>query len=249
MKNKLLIRFLSCIAIMAIVLVAGMPMDTQAATSTISKLTPSWKWAGTGVKPILCDAAADDFNISWPSRVNAAKLKASDVTITLNGQYGDSRTLKAGTDYTVTTTAKKTTVDLKFHYYSYTPVYTTMTFGIDDTHLTVAKGYDVNLTKTYDIASVYAYETQQGGGLDKEGTVVAHSYYGFSNLTSWEQILSKPIYTDYVVIDGTKQYVAKDENGKEYLTTDNSKAYSYDATAFVKPKLIGNTVYITERYN
>ncbi|MCD8023353.1 MAG: hypothetical protein LUF30_10440 [Lachnospiraceae bacterium] len=200
---------------------------------------PVWTWVGDGDYPILCDALADDFYITWPEGSDASAVTASDVTITLTSTGGQTLTLTADEDYFVSSSESETQIALTWQHWAFTPVYSTMVIEVT---------CDVTATGTFDVGSVYLYEAQQGGGgTTVDGTVTAYSFYGFENLESWEQIMSAPGYVLTVVQDDVTYYYAEGEDGNGILTENQDEAYVYDATEERDPQLVGNTVYITTR--
>lgn len=146
-----------------------------------------WIWVGeqgdfmgAEAKPILCDGQQDDFFIVWPTGSDASALTASDVTVTLNTQYGQSCRLKSAGEhiqYAVFSGESETQIAVTFRHAASIPVFNTMTIAVDD-------GNGLTASKTYDIASVYTYMVQQGGGgLDVDGITMAYSYYGYEGLS------------------------------------------------------------------
>lgn len=242
MKRIILVAMTTCLGIIFAYCMGGLSGIAYASEATEAKTQPTWQWTGTGEEPILCDDQSDVFTVSWPDSVDASNITASDVEIELDSAYGDTLTLTADTDYTVDTTADISTINVTYQNYSYTPVYTTMTITFAGDALSDP---GETFSKTYDIASIYVYEVQQGGGIDEDGTAYAYSFYGFSNLTSWEQVMQAPTYTDSVSVDGITEYIALDDQGEEYLTEDSSLAESFDATSYANPQLVNNTVYMT----
>ena len=206
------------------------------------KDNPVWVWLGDGEKPILCDHLADDFYVIWPESLDASGLKSSDVHITLRSESGSTKTLTPEKDYKISTEKGETQIAVTYQNWAFVPVYSKM-----DIAVTNGK---INTEETYDIASVYVYETQQGGGgTTIDGTVTAYSFYGLENLTDWKQIMGSPKYLLTCEKDGEKVYYAEDTEGKGKLTTDAAEAMQYDAVEEKNPKLINNTVYITTRTN
>lgn len=146
-----------------------------------------WNWVGdtagdfmgAEAKPVLCDDMQDDFFITWPTGTDASALTADNVTVTLNTQYGESYQLKASGEhvqYAVFSSETETQVAVTFRHAAFTPVFNTMTIEVNADGLTASN--------TYDIASVYSYMVQQGGGgLTVDGVVTAYSYYGYDGLS------------------------------------------------------------------
>ena len=142
-------------------------------------------------------------------------------------------------DFYVRSEEGETQIALTYRNWAFIPVYSEMT-------ITVSGGAEASAD--YEIGSVYVYEAQQGGGgKTVDGTVTAYSFYGLSNLESWEQILGTPGYTLTVTENDTTYYYAEDEDGTGRLTEDPEEAYVIDATEDRNPQLIGNTVYVTSK--
>ena len=169
---------------------AHLPSGTQAGDEV------QWSWVGAAAIPVLCDDKQDDFFITWPAGTDASGLTADDVTVTLSTQYGDSYQLKADGDhiqYAVFAAENEAQVAVTFRHAAFAPVFTTMTIAVD--------GAGLSATQTYDIASVYAYMLQQGGGgLSVDGTCTAYSYYGYDGLSI--DNAQQSIYTLSVNEDG-----------------------------------------------
>ena len=150
--------------------------------------------ANTDGEIMLCDKAADNLYITWPAGVDASKVTADDVTITLASEYGETKTLKAGGDrhvaidrwyngeqleipggdYAVYTAAGETQISINFVHWLTYPVYSKMTVAVK------AGGKDYS--ETFDIDSVYLYTVQTGGGLDLDKTVTVQNFYGIANI-------------------------------------------------------------------
>lgn len=232
---------------------------------------PVWTWVDSSAgydKPILCDYPqdgydnTDNFYISWPSGVDASALTADDITITLTGKYTDifpedQYTLVANTgmvtlsngeqmpdgDYSVFSDAGTTQIAVNMIYWSYTPVYTTMTITVNTDKV---DGYDGTLTQTYDIASVYTYRVQTGGGTNTDGTVTCQAIYGVENIGSVTIDELASIGTAYSYSyskDGNKAWLIENSDGTFTVTTDESEATVYD---FTDPQLLGHTLYSTQ---
>lgn len=200
---------------------------------------PVWTWVGEGEKPVLCDSLEDDFYITWPSGTDASAVSSSDVTIVLTSPEGKTKELIPDQDFYVRSEEGETQIALTYRNWAFIPVYSEMT-------ITVSGGAEASAD--YEIGSVYVYEAQQGGGgKTVDGTVTAYSFYGLSNLESWEQILGTPGYTLTVTENDTTYYYAEDEDGTGRLTEDPEEAYVIDATEDRNPQLIGNTVYVTSK--
>ena len=182
---------------------AHLPSGTQAGDEV------QWSWVGdagdflgAAAIPVLCDDKQDDFFITWPAGTDASGLTADDVTVTLSTQYGDSYQLKADGDhiqYAVFAAENEAQVAVTFRHAAFAPVFTTMTIAVD--------GAGLSAMQTYDIASVYAYMLQQGGGgLSVDGTCTAYSYYGYDGLSI--DNAQQSIYTLSVNEDGKPFYYA-----------------------------------------
>lgn len=222
---------------------------TDLAVMNYGTLQPSWSWNGTGDKPILCDDYADEFVASWPAGIDGSKVATEDVTVTLQSQYGDVKTLTAGEDYNVSFSSQgKTIVEVTYENWAFTPVYTTITITVKPDHLV----YDQanfklgGLTYTTDIASVYAYSVQSGGAIPTEHAV-CYTYYGVE-LESWEQVQLPTVYRlRYTDEDGNTWYYAS-KLGIGYLTADINEAQTWDATGPDEMNyqvIDGHMVYLT----
>lgn len=200
--------------------------------------TAVFTWVGDGDKPVLCDQKEDDFYISWPEGTDASGLTAQDVKITLTSSAsGKTKVLTADQDYYINAGAEETQIALTYINWAFVPVYDTLTIETP------------NASETFDIASVYVFEAQQGGGgTTVDGTVTAYSFYGLQNLESWDQIMQPAYYLLFAEQeDGSVLYYAETEEGIGYLTDDQAQAYQLDASGenYRNQQLIGNTVYIT----
>ncbi len=197
---------------------------------------PVWTWIGEGEKPILCDHLADDFYITWPDTEDASEISDEDVSITLYSMYGDTLDLTAGEDFQVQSAENETQIALIYQNWAFEPVYQTMTIEV--------RTVDETIAQTYDIASVYVYEAQQGGS----GYVSMYSFYGFENLESWTQVMSPALCVlSSEDEDGQILYYAEQEDGTAYLTSDISEAVLFDASGEEdrNQQLAVNTVFIT----
>lgn len=226
---------------------------TDLAVMNFGTLQPSWAWEGEGDKPILCDAYEDSFAVSWPAGVDASGLTENDVSVVLKSECGDELTLKAGTDFVLNeVSAGKTEIAVRYQYWAFTPVYTTMTIKVSEDKLE----YDhANYTlagteQTYDIASVYAYSVQSGGQA-LEDHAVCFAYYGVK-LDSWEQVQIPVVYrlttTDST---GAVKYYAQNALGIPVLTDDPDEAVLFDGTGtedYNYQLVDGHLVYMTLRY-
>lgn len=190
---------------------AHLPSGTQAGDEI------QWSWRGdegdflgAPAKPVLCDDKQDDFFITWAEGTDASGLTAADVTVTLSSRYGDTYQLKAEGEhiqYAVFAAENETQVAVTFRHAAFAPVFTTMTITVE--------GAGLSASRTYDIASVYAYMLQQGGGLTVDGTCTAYSYYGYEGLSI--DNAAKATYT-LSVKDGDKTlYYAEGADGAGYL--------------------------------
>lgn len=199
---------------------------------------PIWTWIGEGDKPILCDGFVDDFYITWPDGMDAAALTIADVHAELRSNYGDVYELVPETDYLVQSSETETQIAVVLQNWVFQPVYTTLSL--------TANGY----TQDFDIASVYAYEAQQGGGgTTVDGTVTAYSFYGLANLSDWAQIMSPAIYVLSCQNGEETLYYAQDDAGKGIFVNDIAEAATFDASGEQDrdQTLIGNTLYVTTR--
>ncbi|MFF7331797.1 hypothetical protein [Streptomyces sp. NPDC008150] len=214
---------------------------------------PRWTWVGAGGEPNLADTAADDFYVTWPRGADASALKPSDVHLTLHSAHGDTLALKPGRDFTLHTGAGESQVAVTLQNWGFEPVYSSLSLTVDGKHV---KGLTTDdrsaLTTSYKVASVYAYEAQQGGGgTTVDGTVTAYSFYGLGNLTSPAQVFSPVTYTLSTGVGGTTEYYAQDASGAARLVTSVADAKVFDGSGASDRdlRLIGNTVYITTRLN
>ncbi|MDR1791676.1 MAG: Ig-like domain repeat protein [Propionibacteriaceae bacterium] len=218
------------------------------ATAPTPGAAPIFTWVGDAAadKPNFVDRTVDDIYVTWPTGVNASAVTASDVTITLKSAYGDTKVLTASDDYVVNSSAGETQIAIKYVNWAFIPVYSTMTVSVDTSVLT---GTPVtSATQNYNIASVWVYEAQQGGGgTTVDGTVTAYSFYGLANLTSVDQLFSAATYTLRATVGGQTVYYAADGT----LTTSAAQAKVYDASGATdsNTRLIGNTLFVTSRAN
>ncbi|MCD7929679.1 MAG: hypothetical protein LUF86_05920, partial [Clostridiales bacterium] len=228
----------------------SLPTATESSSGKSQSSETQWTWSGdssAGV-PILCDSLADDFYITWPSGSDASGVTADDVTVTLSNEYGTTYTLETENaygevQYVVYSSEGETQVAVTFMHWAYTPVFTTMTITVDGDGLTA--------TKTYDVASVYAYIVQSGGRASGDGNTVTYSFYGLDldSLTDVYQLAKDTEdYTLYTTVDDTTYYYAEDEDGTGYLTTDEDEAAVYTQSTEVRePALVNSTVFIENR--
>ncbi|KAJ5552407.1 hypothetical protein N7494_001785 [Penicillium frequentans] len=213
---------------------------------------PVYTWVGNGDKPNLADAQADDVYITWPAGTDASKIEADDVQIILSSEQGDRLALEASNDFVISTSSSETQIAITLQNWPFEPVYTKMTITVNGGNLKGTKQSAASLTKTYDIASVYVYLAQQGGGgTTIDGTVTAYSFYGLANLTQVSQIAEGANYTLGTTIDGMQKYYAETANGSGILVNTTTAADVYDGSGVedMNVQLIGNTVYITTRVN
>ncbi len=227
-----------------------------------------WTWVGekgdflgAEAKPVLADDKQDDFFITWPTGTDASGLTAKDVTVTLNTQYGESYVLKSEGEhiqYAVFSDKGETQVAVTFRHAAFTPVFNTMTIEVNN-------GNGLTASKTYDIASVYAYMVQQGGGgITVDGTVTAYSYYGYEGLTVDNAV--QATYTlSYQDEDGTTWYYNQAGGvsqavektsvgfmGEESVTLaapDDAAVYNAMGEDDCDVQFIVNTLYVKTRLN
>lgn len=199
-----------------------------------------WTWSGEGEVPILCDELADDFFITWGTDNVKSDIKKEDVTIKLSNSYGEQYILDPE-DYTVFDSDTETQIAVSYHHWAFTPVYTDMA-------ITVKNGEEV-YEKNYEIASVYVYMVQTGGGGQTvDGTVVAYNYYGIENVTSYSQLMKEATYT---LSTEDKLYYAEDSNGNGYLVENSEEAKVFSAAGIddCHQAVVGNMALITTRIN
>lgn len=167
--------------------IADLEAENHLPSGTSQSQEIQWSWGGeqgdflgAEAKPILCDDKQDDFFITWPTGTDASALTADDVTIVLSTQYGERYQLKSAGEhiqYAVFSSEGETQIAVTFRHAAFTPVFHTMTIEVDN-------GSGLTASKTCDIASVYSYMVQQGGGgLTVDGVVTAYSYYGYEGLS------------------------------------------------------------------
>lgn len=167
-----------------------------------------WTWMGDkgdflggAAKPVLCDDKQDNFFITWPAGTDASGLTSDNVTVMLNTQYGEHYQLASSGEhvqYTVFSSVEETQVAVTFRHAAFTPVFTSMTIQVSSENLSASK--------TYEIASVYSYMVQQGGGgLPADGVCTAYSYYGYEGMSVDNAV--RAVYTlKYTDSDGTTWY-------------------------------------------
>ena len=196
-----------------------------------------WSWAGDqgdfmgGVpKPVLCDDKQDDFFITWPAGTDASGLTADDVIVTLHTQYGEHYQLSSTGEhiqYAVFSSAGETQVAVTFRHAAFTPVFSTMTIEIDN-------GQDLAASKTYDIASVYTYMVQQGGGgLPADGVCTAYSYYGYEGLSI--DNAAKAIYTLRYTDEEGKTWYYNQDGGLSEAAEKTTQSFMGPVTALSAP--------------
>jgi hypothetical protein len=222
---------------------------TDLANMNYGTLQPSWSWNGTGDKPILCDDYADEFVAKWPASVDASGVTTADVTVTLTSEYGDTLTLEAGKDYTVSAASKgQTTVEVTYENWAFTPVYTQMSITVAPTHLVYdTSAYKMSgLTYTTDIASVYAYSVQSGG-MGMVDHAVCYTYYGVE-LNDWQSVQLPTVYRLSYTDENGKTWYYASRYGIGYLTENKDEAQTWDATGADEMNyqvVDGHMVYLT----
>lgn len=217
------------------------PVAAEAPSGTAPSQDVQWIWSGAGTMPVLCDQQADNFYAVWPEGSDASGISAADVSVTLSSQYGATLKLSED-DYTVFPSAQETQIAVTYVNWPATPVYTQMRIEI------AWAGYETS--HTFEIASVYAYEVQQGGGgVAVDGTVVAYSFYGFGTIDDASKLTEPAGYVLATQKDGADMYYAEDSAGTPKLVSDRSEALVFDATGEdeCNQQLLGNTVYVTTR--
>lgn len=208
-----------------------------------------WIWVTEGEKslaagkPFMHDYSTDYISIVWPKGTDASGITAEDVTVTLRSEFGSEYVLSTETaygeeEYAVFGDAAETVVAVTYQQWHYVPAYSTMT-------IEVAKG-DLNAAYTYDIASVYAFMVQTGGGgVDVDHTLTCYNYYGIGGLT--EESALNPYYTLSTEVDGTEYFYAEDDSGKGYLTENEDEAWQGDGTEKFNIALRGNCIFVEDR--
>lgn len=93
------------------------PLNTKATSPEPQADTLVWTWVGEGDVPVLCDALADDFYITWPDSVDASKLTAEDISIVMTNSYGDAYSLVPGSDYQVNPSESETQIAVTMIYW------------------------------------------------------------------------------------------------------------------------------------
>lgn len=193
--------------------ITDIPAEEHIPSGASQSKETQWTWVGeqgdfmgAEAKPILCDDKQDDFFIIWPTGSDASALTADDVAVTLNTQYGESYQLKSEGEhiqYAVFSSENETQIAVTFRHAASVPVFNTMTIAVDDEN-------GLTASQTYDIASVYSYMVQQGGGgLDADGITMAYSYYGYEGLS--EANATAATYTlKYQDADGKTWYYNAD---------------------------------------
>lgn len=199
-------------------------------------------WPDEAGSPVLCDSEADNVFVVWPQGSDASWVTSENVTVSLNCAYDEPLELKRDEQFEVFSSESETQIAITFMNWPYTPVYTSMTISVD------ADGLEAE--KTVDVASVFVYMVQQGGGgVTVDGTVTAYSYYGFANLDDVSMILDSATYTLSVERDDKTLYLVEDESGACSLTEDEQLATTYDASGEdeCNERLVANTALITTR--
>lgn len=217
------------------------PEAAEAASGTAPTDEVQWVWSGAGELPLLCDQEADNFFAVWPKGSDASGITAADVSVTLSGQHGDTLKLGEG-DYTVFSSAEETQIAVTYVYWPAAPVYTALSIEI------AWAGYEAS--HTFEIASVYAYEVQQGGGdVTVDGTVTAHSFYGFGPVDDVFKLTDPATYVLSAQKDGADVFLAGESDGTPKLVSSREEALSFDASGEdeCRQQLLGNTVYVTTR--
>lgn len=246
------------------------PQKTPLAGAPEVGKEPVWTWKSDAGydRPVLCDFpqedydAADNFYISWPAGADASALTADDITITLTGKYTDIYpedcyvltpntgmvTLDNGEqmpdgDYSVFSDKDTTQIAVNMIYWPYAPVYTTMTISVNTDGVT---GYDGTAENTWDIASVYTYRVQTGGGSNQDGTVTCQSIYGVENIhdIGIDDLANiSGAYSYSYSKDGNKAWLIENSDGSFTVTTDEAEATVYEDT---DPQLLGHVLYSTQ---
>ncbi|OJJ42121.1 hypothetical protein ASPZODRAFT_137475 [Penicilliopsis zonata CBS 506.65] len=228
------------------------PLSDKVSNPPTSGAEPIFTWVGEGEKPNLADAFADDVYITWPQDTDASALEACDVEIVLSSLSGDRATLGPDLDYVINTSSNETQIAITLQNWAFQPVYTEMTVTVAGARLQGTRPAAAALSKTYDIASVFVYLTQQGGGgTTVDGTVTTYSFYGLANLTDVSQITVPSNYTLSTTVDGVTQYFAGTTNSTGVYVNSTAAATVFDGSGVedLNVQLIGNTVYVTTRIN
>ena len=207
-----------------------------------------WVWVTDGEKavaagkPFMHDYSTDYFSVIWPKGTDASGITAEDVKITLRSEFGSERVLETMTaygeeEYAVFGDAGETVIAVTYQQWHYVPAYSSMTIEVE-------KG-DVSASTTYDIASVYAFMVQTGGGgVDVDRTLTCYNYYGIGGLS--EESALAPMYTLSTEIDGKKLYYAENTSGG-YLTENKDEAWQGDGTEKFNIALHGNCIFVESR--
>lgn len=195
----------------------------------------SWKgeqgdFMGKEAKPVLSDDKQDDFFLTWPAGTDASGLTAKDVAVTLSTQYGERLQLTASGEhpqYAVFSSKGETQVAVTFRHAAFTPVFTQMTIEVDN-------GSGLTASKTYDIASVYSYMVQQGGGgLPADGVCTAYSYYGYEGLSI--DNAQKAVYTLKYTDAGGKTWYYNEKGGLSEAVEKTTQGFMGPVTALAAP--------------
>ncbi len=207
-----------------------------------------WIWVTDGEKaiaagmPFMHDYSTDYFSVIWPKGTDASGITAEDVKITLRSEFGSERVLETMTaygeeEYAVFGDAGETVIAVTYQQWHYVPAYSTMTIEVE-------KG-NVSSSATYDIASVYAFMVQTGGGgVDVDRTLTCYNYYGIGGLT--EESALAPMYTLSTEVEGKKLYYAENASGG-YLTENKDEAWQGDGTEKFNIALRGNCIFVESR--
>lgn len=231
---------------------------------------PVWTWTDNAGydKPILCDYpqegydSTDNFYISWPEGVDASQISADDITITLTGKYTniypeDQYVLTPNTqmvtldngeqmpdgDYSVFASNDTTQIAVNMIYWAYSPVYTNMTISVNVENV---DGYDETLEMNYDIASVYTYRVQTGGGSNQDGTVTSQSIFGIENINDISIEDLATVSGAYCYTSGKnedKLWLIENSDGTYTVTSEETEATQYSDT---DPQLLGHVLYSTQ---
>ena len=204
-----------------------------------------WSTDAENDLPILADQYSDKLILSWASGIDASQLREKDFILTMKSAYGDSLTLKPGTDFNVDTDREETIITVSYTYWANAPVYTVLDVEVTSDHLNWDKDkYKIDkITYSYDIASVYVYNVMAGGQTGTQTWTV----YGLDGLQNWQQLFNRPTYTlSYTDDEGKVQYYSTDNNGS---FVNEEKATKFDASEDVNIALQGNTGYFTRQFD
>lgn len=216
------------------------PVAAQAVSGLSQTSDTQWTWVGDGDLPVLCDDQADNFYVVWPSGTDASAIGQGNVSVTLHSQYGDELKL-SDEQYTVFSSASETQIAVTYMNWPYTPVYTTLSIDISYAGLTASH--------TFDVASVYVYLVQQGGGgVTVDGTITAYSFYGFDHIDNFEQVMNHATYALTTGEGDSMQYFVGDGD-EGTLTSNKDEATQFDASGAdeCNQQVVANTALITTR--